>query len=85
LNRFGSRDIRSERDWLRAHRRKGRYSLVLRRCGNLLGLSGSLLWLASITLRVLEKAEYVVENKVTIGLLREEKGLNELPPRLATV
>jgi hypothetical protein len=44
-----------------------------------------LLWLASITLRVLEKAEYVVEDKVTIGLLGEEKGLNELPPRLATV
>jgi len=85
LNRFGSRDIRSERDWLRAHRRKGRHSLLLGRCGTLLGLSGSLLWLAFITLRVLEKAEYVVEDKVTIGLLREEKCLNEFPPRLATV
>jgi hypothetical protein len=85
LNRFGSRDISSERDWLRARRRKGRYSLLLRRYRNLLGLSGSLLRLAFITLRVLEEAEYVVEDKVTIGLLREEKGLNELPPRLATV
>jgi hypothetical protein len=44
-----------------------------------------LFWLAFLTLRVFEKAEYVVEDKVTIGLLREEKSLNELPPRLATV
>jgi hypothetical protein len=85
LNRFGSRDIRSKRDWLRARRRKGRFSLLLRRFGSLLGLCGSLLWLAFIALRVFEKAKYVVEDKVTIGLLREEKGLNELPPGLATV
>jgi len=85
LYRFGGRDIRSERDWQRVRRRKGRCSLLLRRCGNLLGLSGSLLWLAFIILRILEKAEDVVEDEVAIGLLREEKCLNELPPRLATV
>jgi hypothetical protein len=89
LHRFGSRDIGSKRDWLRVHGGKGRCSLLLRRCRNLFGLRGGLLRLAFITLRIrvliLEKAEDVIEDKVTIGLLGEEKSLNELPPRLATV
>jgi hypothetical protein len=86
LHRFGSRDIGSKRDWLRVHGGKGRCSLLLRRGRNLfVGLSGSLLRLAFVTLRILEKAEDVIEDKVTIGLLGEEKSLNELPPRLATV
>jgi hypothetical protein len=46
-----------------------------------------LLWLAVIALNglFLEEAEDIVEDKVAIGLLREEKGLNKLPPWLTTV
>jgi len=83
----GNIDIDSKRGWLRGHRGSGSFKFLLGRFGNLLGLRGSLLWLAFIALNglFLEEAEDVIENKVTIGLLGEEEGLNELLPRLATI
>jgi hypothetical protein len=46
-----------------------------------------LLWLAFVALNCLifEETKDVVENKVAVGLLGEEEGLNKFPPRLATV
>jgi hypothetical protein len=86
LHRLGDGNINSKRGWLRDHRRSGRIRF-LQRFGNPLGVRSSLLWLAFIALNglFLEEAEDVIENKVTIGLLSEEEGLNELLPRLATI
>jgi hypothetical protein len=87
LHRLGDGNINSKRGWLRDHRGSGRFKILLGSFGNLLGFRGSLLWLAFIALDglFLEEAEDVIENKVTIGLLSEEEGLNELLPRLATI
>jgi len=49
------------------------------------GRLGKGIGIVSLDRLLLEKTEDVVENKVTVGLLSEEKSLDKLAPRLAAI